>query len=106
VNAWQPFQRKHVCNKRWYSSAAFALTLVAANMPDLLAQCAMCKTVASAQSRQAMASLNYGILFLLVPPVAIMSGLLLFAFRCRNSPRLTQEPDASRGDEDVTSTAA
>ena len=57
------------------------------NAPELLAQgCAMCKTVAAAQSKDATASLNWGILLLLVPPVTIMSSLLLFAFRCRMLP--------------------
>jgi hypothetical protein len=66
----------------------------------------MCKAVASAQSKDAMRSLNWGILLLLVPPVTIMSSLLLFAFRCRNAPLPTQEADASGGTEGVASTAA
>ena len=97
---------KHMSRKDWYSAAAVFWTGVVAGAPGLLAQCAMCKTVAAAQSKEAMASLNYGILFLLVPPVAIMSGILLYAFRCRNSPRPAQEADATSGEEDVTSTAA
>ena len=49
--------------------------------------CAMCKTSAASQSSQATQALNRGILFLLAPPVTIMSVILVFAFRCRNSPR-------------------
>ena len=97
---------KHLSNKEWCILAALALA-TALVAPELLAQgCAMCKTVAAAQSKEAMTSLNWGILLLLVPPVAIMSSLLLFAFRCRNAPRPTLEEDLSGGNEDVTSTAA
>jgi hypothetical protein len=49
--------------------------------------CPMCKSVAAAQSEQAAKSLNQAIVLLLVPPVTIMSGILVFAFRCRNTPR-------------------
>lgn len=97
---------KYVGTKQWCILAASALAFVLFDAPGLLAQgCAMCKTVAGAQSKDAIASLNWGILLLLVPPVTIMSGLLLFAFRCRN-PLPTQEADASGGTEDVASTAA
>jgi len=93
--------------KEWWLPVSVTLASVLANAPELLAQgCAMCKTAAAAQSKEAAASLNWGILLLLVPPVAIMSSLLLFAFRCRNAPHPTQEADASGGNEDVTSTAA
>ena len=87
--------------------AASLLAWVSLNGTDLLAQgCAMCKTVAEAQSREAAASLNLGILFLLVPPVAIMAGLLLFAFRRCDVPYPTEESVSSGGNDDVTSTAA
>jgi len=98
---------KHVSNKEWCILAAVALASKLVTGPGLLAQgCAMCKTVAAAQSKEAAASLNWGIFLLLIPPVAIMSSLLLFAFRCRNAPRPTQEADASGGIEEVASTAA
>ena len=98
---------KHLSNKGWFILAAVALVSAVVNAPELLAQgCAMCKTVASAQSKEAAASLNWGILLLLVPPVTIMSGLLLFAFRCRNTPLPTLNTDRSGGNEDVTPTAA
>lgn len=98
---------KPMSNKEWCILATVALASALVNAPELLAQgCAMCKTVAAAQSKEAAASLNWGILLLLVPPVAIMSSLLLFAFNCRNAPRPTLEEDLSGGNEDVTSTAA
>ena len=98
---------KHLSNKEWFILAAVALASALVNAPELIAQgCAMCKTAAAAQSKEAAASLNWGILLLLVPPVAIMSSLLLFAFRCCNTSHPTQEADASGGNEDVTSTAA
>ena len=97
---------KHMGKKRWCilpTALAFGL----ARVPELLAQgCAMCKTVAGAQSKEAATSLNWGILLLLVPPVTIMSSLLLFAFRCRNAPLPTLTTERTGGKEDVTPTAA
>ena len=98
---------KHMSNKEWFILAAVALASALVNAPELLAQgCAMCKTVAAAQSKEAATSLNWGILLLLVPPVTIMSSILLFAFRCRNAPLPTLDADRSGGNEDVTPTAA
>ena len=98
---------KHFSNRQWYFTTAVALGSAFVHVPELVAQgCAMRKTVAAAQSKAAAASLNWGILLLLVPPVTIMSSLLLFAFRCRNAPCPTLEEDLSSGNEDVTSTAA
>jgi len=48
--------------------------------------CSMCNTVATAQSGNAVRALNHAILFLLIPPVTIMSAILVLAFRYRNSP--------------------
>lgn len=97
---------KHPSYKQGCSLAAAAL-LSLADVSQLLAQgCAMCKTTAAAQSSQAIAALNLGILVLLIPPVAIMSGLFLFAFRRRNVLRPTQEADAARENQDAAPTAA
>jgi hypothetical protein len=93
--------------KQWCIPTTVALASALVNARDLLAQgCAMCKTVAAAQSKEAAASLNWGILLLLVPPVTIMSGLLLFAFRYRNAPRPSLKTGRSGGNEDATPTAA
>jgi hypothetical protein len=54
--------------------------------PILAQGCSMCNTVASAQSENAGRALNEAILFLLIPPVTIMSAILVLAFRYRNSP--------------------
>jgi hypothetical protein len=98
---------KYLSNRQWYIVAAVILACVFANAPDIAAQgCAMCKTVAAAQSKDAAASLNWGILLLLVPPVTIMSSLLLFAFRCCNGPRPSLKTGRSGGNEDATPTAA
>ena len=98
---------KPMVKKQWCMLAAGAVTLAFLNAPELLAQgCAMCKTVAAAQSKEAAASLNWGILLLLVPPVTIMSSLLVFAFRCRNAPRPTLEAGRPGENEDATPTAA
>ena len=63
--------------------------------------CAMCKAAAGAQSSQAIAALNRGILFLLVPPVTIMAGILVWAFRCRNSPH--RELDGLKSEHQTSS---
>jgi len=54
--------------------------LAAAALPAA-AQCAMCYKNASAQSTEAQAALNSGILMLLLPPVAILAGILVTAVR-------------------------
>jgi len=98
---------KYIPVKQWCVLAPGAMAFALSKAPELLAQgCAMCKTVAAAQSKEAAASLNLGILLLLVPPVTIMSSLLLFAFRCRNAPPPTLETDRSGRNEDITPTAA
>ena len=97
----------HMRNKQWCILGTGALGFALGRAPELLAQgCALCKTVAAAQSKEAATSLNWGILLLLVPPVTIMSSLLLFAFRCRNAPLPTLITERSGGNEDVTPTAA
>jgi len=103
----QLFDMMKHSKKEWWLPASVTLASVLANAPELLAQgCAMCKTVAAAQSKEAAASLNWGILLLLVPPVTIMTSLLLFAFRCRNEPLPTLTTERTGGNEDVTPTAA
>ncbi len=48
----------------------------------LLAQgCAMCKTAVASQEASMMEALNLGIMVLLVPPVGILTTILVFAFR-------------------------
>jgi hypothetical protein len=67
--------------------------------------CPMCKSAAAAQSEQAAKSLNRAILLLLVPPVTIMSSILFFAFRYRDTPpqpidacSSSKEPPSARSD--------
>ncbi len=43
----------------------------------------MCRSSIAAQADSVVSSINAGILILLVPPVAIMSTILYFAFRAR-----------------------
>lgn len=69
---------------RTYSWALLAVTAVAvllAVSSPAAAQCAMCKTTAEAQAPAAARALNFGILTLLVPPVAIFSAFFLVALR-------------------------
>jgi hypothetical protein len=51
----------------------------------LFAQCSMCNAVASAQSDGAATAFNHAILVLLIPPVVIMSAILIWAFKYRDS---------------------
>lgn len=48
--------------------------------------CPMCQEAAKAQAPHAQKALNQAILFLLVPPVVFMGGILAWAFRHRNLP--------------------
>jgi hypothetical protein len=86
--------------------AAFVLAVLFVCAGECFAQgCPMCKTAAAAQSDRATKSLNRAIVFLLVPPVSIMGGILIFAFRCRNVPRQTDASTSERK-TDVSSHAA
>ena len=49
--------------------------------------CAMCKTAAEAQPEPAITALGRAILFLLIPPVAIMGTILVYTFRKESSNR-------------------
>jgi len=57
----------------------FPLALGAAH-----AQCVMCFRTAAAQQMERARILNFGILIMLIPPVVILAGFLLLAWR-RNS---------------------
>ncbi len=47
----------------------------------LAGQCVMCQRTAEAQQAERARALNRGILVMLVPPVAILGGVLFFAAR-------------------------
>jgi hypothetical protein len=63
----------------------FALAAVTIAGQTALAQCAMCRTAvgSSAEAAKLARSLNFAILILLIPPVAIFCGIFLAAFRRR-----------------------
>jgi hypothetical protein len=50
------------------------------------AQCVMCYRTAAAQQAERSRVLNHGIIILLIPPVLILAGLLLLAWR-KNAAR-------------------
>ena len=84
------------CFWTFWTTIAFILLFCILPLPLLAQGCSMCKTAAAAQSAQAAKSLNQAIIVLLTPPVTIMSGILVFAFRCRNSssqPNELNSPD-------------
>jgi hypothetical protein len=56
------------------------------NWSLIAAQCVMCYRTAAAQQAERSRVLNHGILILLVPPVLILAGLLLLAYR-KNAAR-------------------
>lgn len=53
------------------------------NWTSLAAQCVMCYRTAAAQQAERSRVLNRGIVILLVPPLFILAGLLLLAYRKR-----------------------
>ena len=56
------------------------------NWSLIAAQCVMCYRTAAAQQAERSRVLNHGILILLVPPILILAGLLLMAYR-KNAAR-------------------
>ena len=62
----------------------------------LFAQCVMCRTAASAQGAHAAATLNRAILILLLPALALFSGVFLLAFRGAKSQAAEDEYDTPR----------
>ncbi|MDP9054314.1 MAG: hypothetical protein M3N93_08445 [Acidobacteriota bacterium] len=53
------------------------------NVPWLAAQCVMCYRTAAAQQLERSRVFNSGILILLVPPILVLAGILLMAYRVR-----------------------
>ena len=47
------------------------------------AQCVMCFRTAAAQQGERSAVLNRGIVILIIPPVLVLAGILLLAYRKR-----------------------
>ena len=50
-------------------------------MESFAQACSMCQSAAAAQSELGIQALNRAIIFLLAPPVGIMSTILIYAFR-------------------------
>lgn len=67
------------------AAALLALLLLAAPAPAG-AQCAMCKASASGLDGAGARNLNYAIVVLLCPPVAIFCALFVAAYRRRDPP--------------------
>jgi hypothetical protein len=57
------------------------------NLSWMITQCVMCYRTAAAQQMERSRVLNFGILILLVPPILVLVGLLLLAFR-KSGPRV------------------
>ena len=64
------------------AALALALSLAA----PLAAQCAMCKASAGALDGTSAKNLNYAVIVLLCPPVAIFCVLFVVAYRRREPP--------------------
>jgi hypothetical protein len=60
-------------------------TSLALLTPVALAQCVMCGRTAAAQNAARIQHLQNGIITLLIPPVLILSGFLILAYRRRNA---------------------
>ena len=57
----------------------------------LAAQCVMCYRTAAAQQAERSRVLNSGILILLIPPILVLAGILLLAFRRSEGVRKTRD---------------
>jgi hypothetical protein len=55
---------------------------------SLAAQCVMCFRTAAAQQAERSRVLNSGILILLVPPIVVLAGILIMAFRKAHQKRI------------------
>lgn len=58
---------------------------------NLAAQCVMCFRTAAAQQAERSRVLNSGILILLIPPILVLAGILLLAFRRSEGVRKTRD---------------
>lgn len=67
------------------AATLFALLLLGAPAPSP-AQCAMCKSSASGLDGTSAKNLNYAVIVLLCPPVAIFCALFVAAYRRRDPP--------------------
>jgi multisubunit Na+/H+ antiporter MnhG subunit len=66
---------------------AAAVALALSSVPDVMAQCAMCRTaVENAGGGNLAKSLNLGIIVLLIPPVAIFCVIFATAYKHRKAP--------------------
>jgi hypothetical protein len=61
------------------------------------AQCVMCYRTAAAQLAERSRVLNSGILILLIPPILVLAGILLLAFRRSGSVAKPPEPKSGPG---------
>jgi hypothetical protein len=68
------------------AAALAAFAILAACAGPALAQCAMCKSSASGLDGAGARNLNYAIIVLLFPPVAIFCALFAVAYRRRDPP--------------------
>jgi hypothetical protein len=53
------------------------------NLHWLAAQCVMCFRTAAAQQAERSRVLNSGIIILLIPPILVLAGILLMAYRVK-----------------------
>ena len=56
------------------------------NWPSIAAKCVMCFRTAAAQQAERSRVLNSGIVILLIPPILVLAGILLLAFRKNRPP--------------------
>ena len=61
------------------------------NWSVVAAQCVMCFRTAAAQQAERSRVLNSGIIILLVPPLLILAGLLLIAWRKSGDPAINRD---------------
>jgi hypothetical protein len=72
------------------------------NLDWMMAQCVMCYRTAAAQQIERSRVLNSGILILLIPPILVLAGILLLAFRKSASESIKMASTSQDGSYEAT----
>ena len=70
------------------------------------AQCVMCFRTAAAQEAARAQVLNLGIIIMLIPPIVILAGFVLLAYRRRTTYAALDLPDAEPAEQELAETVS
>lgn len=71
--------------RKWLGAMGLAVAAFGSTAKPAMAQCVLCYSSAAASGSRGIRALQIGILVLLVPTLTFLAGVLLYAFRRRNS---------------------